>query len=902
MNRGVRLPQANKWVLIDGHSLAYRAFYALPPDLATSSGQVTNAVYGFTSMLIKVMEELRPGGLIVAFDKGRPRFRTERYDAYKAHRKPMPDELREQMDIIHAVLEALDIPFLEQEGFEADDVLATLTEMLPRDSEVFIVTSDRDALQLVSERVKVVTNRKGITDIVVYDMQGVKEKYGVEPGQIVDYLALKGDASDNIPGVPGIGEKTAAALIEEYGSLDKIYEHVAEIKAGKARKALEENREAAFMSRELATMRRDVPVEEGDTAYWELKPWDEDALRRLFDSLEFRKLYERLAAVRTQLFPGVRGEEAAEEEPPGIDRIDINDANVLEEALRQSRDAGTLSLYAHIEGEGFTRGRMDAVSVACRGRVFRFKLDEKKEREFFGEYMSNISGAPGLSLACYRGKDVMVQCSKLSPALPSFDFDVELASYLVNPSGSKHDLESSAQHYLDLTLMPGTSGQLDLLEEEEAAADRDMRYAIVVDRLIEPLEADLNLRGLRPLYEDVEMPLQEVLAEMEIKGIRLDKGILAAMQSELEEELSGLEERAYELAGERFNLNSPQQLSRILFEVLELPPLKRTKTGFATDINVLTALAQMHPIAEILVRYRELSKLLNTYVCALPRLVDPGTGRLHACFNQAVTATGRLSSSSPNLQNIPVRTALGKTIRKAFLPSSTDGVILSADYSQIELRVMAHFSGDESLRRAFAEDHDIHASTAAEVFDVPFDEVTSEQRRKAKAINFGIIYGISPFGLAEQLGIDQEEAESYISEYFREFPGVRAFLDHQVEEATRCGYVTTILGRRREIPELMEGNVRLRRLGERLAFNTPIQGSAADIIKVAMLRIHRRLTESGCGSHMILQVHDELVFDMEASEEDEVREIVRHEMESACELDVPLKVDMGAGPSWYDVK
>jgi len=896
------LTESRRWVLIDGHSLAYRAFYALPPDMATSSGQLTNAVYGFTSMLIKVLEELRPQGVMVAFDKGRPRFRTERFAGYKAHRKPMPDELREQLDIIHGVLQSLNIPALEMEGFEADDVLATITGVLPPDSEVFIVTSDRDALQLVDERVKVVSNRKGITDIVIYDEQGVKEKYGVEPRQIVDYLALKGDASDNIPGVPGIGEKTAASLLGEYGSLDKVYENIGKMKAGKARRALEEHRESAIMSRELATMRRDVPLEGEEAGGWEFKPWDDESVRHMFDSLEFRKLYERLQGLKAQLFPGLGGEDVAREEPRNAERRDIDDERGLREVLEVCRERGELALFARISGEGYTRGSMESASVACGGMVYRFDLDDEGVRALFGAFLGEITNAPGWRIASYRGKDVMVQCARLYSSYPRFDFDVELASYLVDPSGSKHDLESSALRYLDLQLAPCPAGQLDLLQEEEAAADQDARCADAVERMVEPMQADLNLRGLRDLYEEVEMPLQEVLAEMEIRGIRLDTGMLAAMRDELEDELAGLEEQACELAGERFNLNSPQQLSRILFEVLELTPLKRTKTGFATDINVLNALAEVHPIADVLVRYRELSKLLNTYVVALPRMVDAVTGRLHACFNQAVTATGRLSSSNPNLQNIPVRTALGKTIRKAFLPTSADGLILSADYSQIELRVMAHLSGDENLRRAFAEDRDIHASTASEVFDVPFEAVTPEQRRKAKAINFGIIYGISPFGLAAQLGIDQEEAERYITEYFREFPGVRAYLDRQVEEAARTGCVITILGRRREIPELAVGNVRLRRLGERLAFNTPIQGSAADIIKVAMLRIHRRLREVDLISRMILQVHDELVFDVERGEEPEVREIVRREMESACDLDVPLKVDMGVGPSWYDVK
>jgi DNA polymerase I len=892
----------DRWVLIDGHSLAYRAFYALPPDLATTSGQLTNAVYGFTSMLIKVMEEFKPHAVIVAFDKGKPEFRTERFAEYKAHRKPMPDELRDQMDLIHGVLDSLGIPFLEEEGFEADDVLATLTDILPQDAEIYIVTSDRDAMQLVDERVKVIANRKGISDIAVFDARGVKDKFGVDPGQIVDYLALKGDTSDNIPGVPGIGEKTAAALIGEYGSLDDVYEHIREIKAGRARKALEDNRDSALMSRELATMRHDVPIEVKGASNWDLKPWDEQAVRRVFDSMEFRKLYERLASLKMQLFQASQDVKEEAVDRHADSRVDVMDKAGLEQVLRCCKETGEMSLFARIQGEGYTRGHMDSINVACGGRVFRFSLDKKKGVDLLGVFLEHISSTPGLRLNCYCGKDIMVQCYKLYSFYTRFDFDVELASYLVNPSGSKHDIESSALHYLGLSLAAVPSGQLDLLQDEEAIADHDIRCTMALEELVEPLQSDMNARELRPLFEDVEMPLQEVLAEMEAGGIRLDAGILAAMQVELEKELSALEEQACELAGERFNLNSPQQLSRILFEVLELPPLRRTKTGFATDINVLTALSEVHPIAGILVRYRELSKLLNTYVCALPKLIDPSTGRLHACFNQAVTATGRLSSSNPNLQNIPVRTALGKTIRKAFIPTSQDGFILSADYSQIELRVMAHLSGDEGLRLAFEEDRDIHASTASEVFGVPFGEVTAEQRRKAKAINFGIIYGISPFGLSGQLGIEQEEADRYISEYFREFPGVRDFLDRQVEEATRTGYVTTLLGRRREIPELAEGNLRLRRLGERLAFNTPIQGSAADIIKVAMLRIHERLKEGGYGSRMILQVHDELVFDVATNEEEALRDLVRQEMESACELDVPLKVDMGLGPSWYEVK
>lgn len=896
------MTEGKRCVLIDGHSLAYRAFYALPPDLSTSAGQVTNAVYGFTSMLIKVMEEFVPQSVIVAFDKGKPEFRTEVFADYKAHRKPMPDGLREQMDIIHAVLEALGIPIFEEEGYEADDVLATLTARLPEHDEVLIVTGDRDALQLVNERVKVIANRKGITDIIAYDPETVKEKHGVDPGQIVDYLALKGDSSDNIPGVPGVGEKTAASLIAEYGSLDEIYEHIGDMKAGKIKKALEENLESALLSRELARMRSDVPIPEKGKTGWQLQPWDEEEVRRVFDSLEFRKLYGRLMDLKPLLFPHEREDDPDEERLEPLQSRAVENQADLEELLGSCKATGELSLYAHLEGEGYTRGSMDAVSVATGGGVYRFDVADEAERLHLQTFLHEIKENSGWRLNGYRGKDIMVQCARLCGTYPVFDVDVELASYLINASGVKHDLENAVPRYLGRALAERPAGQLDLIQEEQARAEEDIQRAFAVDRLVPHLEAEINNRDLRSLFEDIEMPLQVVLAEMEIRGVRLDSELLATMQVQLQDEIAGLEEHAYELAGEGFNLNSPQQLSHILFEVLRLEPIKRTKTGFATDVSVLTALKEQHPIADVLLRYRELSKLLNTYISALPRLVDPTTGRLHACFNQTVTATGRLSSSNPNLQNIPIRTPLGKNIRKAFLPTADDGFIISADYSQIELRVMAHLSGDQGLKEAFEENLDIHASTASEVFDVPFEEVTSEQRRKAKAINFGIIYGISPFGLSEQLGIDRDEAEVYINEYFVQYPGVRSFLDRQVEEATRTGCITTLLGRRREIPELAQGNVRMRRLGERLAFNTPIQGSAADIIKVAMLHVHRKLLEGAYRSRMILQVHDELVFDVEDEELEEVRELVRREMEGAYDLDVALKVDIGTGPSWYDVK
>jgi DNA polymerase-1 len=903
IKEAISVAKSERYVLIDGHSLAYRAFYALPSELATSSGQLTNAVYGFTSMLIKVLEETRPRSVIVAFDKGKPHFRTEKFEEYKAHRKPMPEELREQMDIIHALLEALGIPCLEEEGFEADDVLATLTEAIPQDKEIFIVTGDRDALQLVDDRVRVIANRKGITDIVVYDHRLVREKYGIEPEQIVDYLALKGDTSDNIPGVPGIGEKSAAALINEYGNLDAVYDHLDEITNKRWRKALEENRQSAYLSRELARMRRDVPVaDKWRQQEWELKPWDEQAVQRLFSSLEFKKLYERLAALKSSLFGDAMGTNIEECALRPKSETTITDLSRLEELRRDYRAAGELSLYAELEGEGFTSGRIASLSAAVGGHVYYLDLDEEGATSLLDMLLNMLDEDREVRLNCYRGKDIQVQLAKAAGHYPQFDFDVQLASYLVNPAGVRHDLENALSHYLGLSLQHAPVGQMGLLEEKNEKCSRNMVMALAIERLVPHLEAEMNLKELRALHNEVEIPLQRVLADMEIKGVRLDTEALKVMQTNLEEEMRELEERVFELAGESFNLNSPQQLSRILFEVLRLTPVKRTKTGYATDISVLNALKDQHPIIEPLSRYRELSKLLNTYVVALPRMVDKSTGRLHTSFNQAVTATGRLSSSNPNLQNIPVRTPLGGMIRKAFLPTSDDGAIISADYSQIELRILAHLSGDLGLKKAFEKNLDIHTATASEVFGVPLDQVSSELRRRAKAINFGIIYGISPYGLSEQLDITQEEAESYIQSYFQKYPQVRQFMDMQAREAAARGYVLTLLGRRREIPELATGNVRMRRFGERLAFNTPIQGSAADIIKLAMLRVYRRLKEEACSSHMILQVHDELVFDVAPGEVEKVKRLVVEEMERAYELDVPLSVEVGVGPSWYDAK
>ncbi len=890
------------YVLVDGHSIAYRAFFALPPDLKTSTGQLTNAVFGFTSMLIKLLEELRPTHLLVAFDKGRPEFRLERYEEYKAHRKPMPDELRDQLGMIKAVLETMGIPVVEVEGYEADDVIATLVEKLPEEGKVYVVTGDRDALQLVRPGVKVVATRKGITDIIVYDEQGVRERFGVEPSQIVDYLALKGDASDNIPGVEGIGEKTASRLLQKFGSLDGVYSNLEQVEGERWKKLLEAHKEEAYLSRELAGLRRDVPLPPDLLASARLKPWDREKVSALFSSLEFRTLYRRLESLG-ETFPFRQDGNAsvAVETRPALEtRVQLRGEGELGELLESAAVSRRISIYPNIQGEGYTEGKLVGLGFFTGEKGFHLDMALSGAQGMLSRLLEELPGT-GAEVYGFRVKDFMVQAFKLTGTFPGEIFDVQLAAYLVDPSAVSHDLERCCARFLREVPFPKETGQLNLLVEEQAG-ETEIEKAMAVWRLKEPVEAEMSSRGLSRLFHELERPLQVVLAEMEINGIRIDTACLKEMERELDKELSHLEREIHALAGHPFNLNSPQQLSRVLFQELGLNPIKKTKTGYATDFSVLQALRGQHPVIDLLLRYRELSKLKGTYVTSLLKLVNPTTGKLHTCFNQTVTATGRLSSSNPNLQNIPIRTESGRNIRKAFLPDVSGGSLLSADYSQIELRVLAHLSGDEALIRAFESDMDIHAITASEIFGIPQERVDPEARRKAKAVNFGIIYGISPQGLGEQIGVSPEEAGKYIEAYFRRFPRVKEFLDQQVARAASQGYVTTLLGRIREVREILEENVRLRRLGERITLNTPIQGSAADIIKLAMLRIHERLRREGLGSKLVLQVHDELLLDVPPGEEVEVQEVVREEMEGAFPLRVPLKVEISMGPTWYDAK
>jgi DNA polymerase-1 len=893
--------EKKRYVLIDGHSLAYRAFYALPTTLTTSSGQVTNAVYGFVSMLIKLLSDFQPDSLVVAFDRGRPAYRLEQYAEYKAHRPPMPDTLREQIEIIKGLLETMGIAQLEMEGYEADDLLATLAANLDRaGSQAFIVTSDKDILQLVDDNVRVVANKKGLTDIVIFDRPQVIERFGVPPEHIADFLALKGDASDNIPGVSGVGDKTATQLIQAYGGIDEIYAHLDEIKSEKTRKLLLAGKEDAFLSRNLARLVADLPVELDPRAFL-LNAWDREAVRRLFEQLEFRTLFTRLEGLADRLFPSsppVKSEKRVSEPPPAAAEVVIRDASQLASLSEKARAAGTIYVYMDQEGAGYSGVSLRGLAMVAGDDSFFLDCEDYDlVRNCFHSLI-----ASGARWVTHAAKDLQLHLLKYGFDAPVFSFDSELAAYLLDPTSLDYRFERLARDCLRLELEEDTTRQLSLDAATATDSGEILRRAHCLEGLEQVLVARLNEVNLADLNSNLELPLQAVLARMECAGVRIDVPFLKTLSQETGERLLELEEEIHRLAGEPFNVNSPQQLSRVLFEVLELPVVKKTKTGYSTDMEVLEALAEQHPIVPLVLEVRELSKLKGTYLDALPRLVDPTSGRLHTSFNQTVTATGRLSSSSPNLQNIPVRSQAGIRVRQAFIPGRDEDFLLVADYSQIELRILAHLSGDAGLIEAFAQDLDIHAATASEVFGVPLGQVTSEHRRRAKAINFGLLYGMGAHGLSRQINVTDAEARQYIQMYFERYPRVKEYLEEEVQRATQNGYVETILGRRRRLPELLSPEGRMKSLGVRLAMNSPIQGSAADVIKLAMLALDDALRVEGLRSRLILQVHDELLLDTVADERDRVASLVREKMEGALEISVPLRVELSIGKNWKEAK
>jgi DNA polymerase I len=864
--------------LLDGHSLSYRAFFALPPSLATTSGQVTNAVYGFTSMLIKLLSEDKPDYLVVAFDKGRPTVRLEQYADYKAGRKEAPDEFRQQLGLIREVLETLRIPIVEVEGYEADDAIATLAvRAAERGLEAVIVTADRDFFQLVRPGIQVMFNRRGISDIVTYDVDAVTQRFGLPPEKYLDYVALKGDHSDNIPGVPGVGEKTASKLIQDYGDVQSVLDHASELK-GRTRAGIEAAGQDLIRNKELVRLNCDLDLELDPEASV-IGEWDQDAVRRLFNSLEFRTLLERLEDVERAAKPKV---EAAS--------LDVRTGQPGELHALLSSTTPTAA-FPHIDDGGLTGM---ALSPGAGQAVF---VPFDRIPDELAEWLGRADAPKWV----HDAKDFQTALLSEGHPLEGVAFDTLLAGYLLDPAEASYPLDELSRTYLGLDVLGEVEGE----QEGQLFADPSKRAggsAAAVGLLTPVLQERMERAGLSRLLAEVEMPLSSVLARVQAAGVRIDVPYLQEMSESLGDQMATLEQDIYRHAGEPFNIGSPPQLASILYDKLHLPILKRTMKGRApsTDADVLEKLREQHPIVEALLRYRELSKLKSTYLDALPPLVNPRTGRLHTTYNQVGAATGRLSSVNPNLQNIPVRGEVGRQIRRAFVPGDQDRVLLVADYSQIELRVMAHLSGDEAMAEAFAAGKDFHAATAAKVFGVPEDDVDGAMRSRVKQINYGLPYGMNAYGLASRIGIAVDEAAEFIDAYFAQFPRIREFLDRQVARAAAEGFTETILGRRRYLPELQAANPRVRDMGRRMALNAPIQGGAADIMKLAMIKVDAELAASGLDCVMVLTVHDELVFDVAEGDLDRSAKLVTEAMETAYPLTVPLKVDVGSGRDWAE--
>jgi len=872
-----------KFLIIDGNSLVYRAFFALPL-LQTRQGLYTNAVYGFATMLLRLLEEEKPDYVAVAFDQGKVTFRHEKFAAYKATREKTPGELSEQFAHVHSLLAALAIPIVEKGGFEADDLIGTLAkEAVKKGISPLIVSGDADVFQLVGTPAEVIYTRRGITQVERYTEKELEEKYGLTAEQFIDYKGLKGDTSDNIPGVPGVGEKTALKLLKQFGTMAGIYDHLDEIN-GKLRTVLEQFREQAFLSRELATIVTDVPLNFDPSLFVRKEP-DLVRLRKIYEELEFRSLAERLPQ---EIKIGEC--EAAVREP--YRTVECADGRAeLTAALEKADYVAILALPHSFSWQDDPRG----VAVAVRNATYYLPLTETAEAK---KILAAFSGK-NRQMIVYDGKAWQNLCWRLFGTEPENSFfDVSLAAYLLNPLENGYEPQRLAELYLQRQLPAFPAKKADALQEQSFSC----AAARALYDLSPVLREKLSDFALDKLYYELELPLSAILAGMERTGIAVDLPTLEALRVELKERILVLESEIYVMAGQEFNLNSPKQLGQILFEKLRLPALKKTKTGYSTDAEVLEELAPYHEIVNKLLQYRTLTKLLTTYLEGLSKLVNAKTGRIHTTFNQTVTATGRLSSTEPNLQNIPIRMEEGRRVRSAFVPGAKGKILLSADYSQIELRILAHISGDKVLRESFCNAEDIHQRTAAEVFAVSPSAVTREMRDRAKAVNFGIIYGISDYGLSRQLGISRQDAKTYISRYLERLPGVRRFIQNIVQEARENGYVTTILNRRRYLPEINSKNFNLRGFAERTAMNTPIQGSAADIIKLAMLRVAKGLPAFGGQAQMILQVHDELVFEVEETVVAEVAKFVRFEMESAILLSVPLTVDLKGGSNWAQMQ
>jgi len=877
-----------KFYLIDGNSYVYRAFFAIR-GLSDLKGRPTNAVFGFTNMLLKILREKKPDGIVVAFDAGRKTKRHDIYPEYKANREATPDELISQMPIVKDVVRAMNIRQFEAEGYEADDILAAMAARAEKDgAEVYVVSSDKDMLQTVTDKVKIYDPMKdkliGIDDVIA--------RFGVPPARVTEYMALVGDASDNVPGVKGVGEKTAKALLQEFGNLEELVEKAGSIKKPRLRKLITEGKDNIWLSKKLVELDYDAPVDaRTDELRTEEPDWTE--LRRMFLELGFSSLMKLLPDEASPII------EKDYECVTDIDRLKKVLSAVKDDIAFDTEATGTDPLTAKLVGFSFMAPGQEAVYVPLRHEGGEGQIDPGLALKELGSVISdNKISKTGHNLKydimLLEGEGIETRADKL--------YDTMLASWLLNPERQSHSLENVSLEHLHRTKRPykeiagdGSFAEVDIKEATPYAA-MDADLALELKEKLFPL---LREQGMEEVYLNIEMPLIRVLATMEKAGVHVDTALLEKAGAELDGEMKTVEQRIYFLAGHEFNINSPKQMGQVLFEELGLTPGKKKKTGYSTDVSVLEDLAHEHELPGEVLQYRQLSKLKNTYTDVLPGLVNPLTGRLHTTLRQTGTSTGRLSSSDPNLQNIPVRGEWGTRIRQCFT-AAPGHVLVSADYSQIELRVLAHMSGDEALLRAFRDGEDIHTRTAAEIFGTGPEAVSTEMRRVAKTVNFGVIYGISSFGLSQQLGIPRYEADKYIRLYFERHSGIEVFISRMTDEGSELGYVSTLYGRRRPVPELRSRNRNTRMFGERLAMNSPIQGTAADIIKLAMIDVDRGLLKNGLRTRMVLQVHDELLLESPEEEADEAASLLRDSMEGAAELKIPLKVELGTGKNWAE--
>ena len=905
-----------KLLLIDGNSIMNRAFYGIMGSkmLITKDGKYTNAVYGFLAIMFKIMEDLNPDYMAVSFDLSKPTQRHQMYEGYKANRHGMPNELAEQMPIIKEILKAMNIDIVEKEGYEGDDVLGTLAKYGEKNKlDVTILSGDRDTFQLITKKIKIRIPRTkaGKTETEDYDIEKVKEEYGLEPKKLIEVKGLQGDTSDNIPGVPGIGAKTAINLIKKYGSIEKLYKSIEEGKddlKGKQKENIIANKEMALLSKELGTINVNVPIDD-TLENLKVEEWDKQEVLRIFQELNFKRYIER--------FNLLEGEETSKVKTDLKNIFEIQDDISIETAIKEVKKIGKAIYYLGLEDtnnqEQIIKSYINSISIYNNKENKVYYI--KKQDEKFDSMIKQIFEDETIEKFGYEMNYIYIILKQMGINPKNMKFDVTIAGYILNPTDGKYPidklcdeyLEISTEEYLKANGADSQDAQITLFDNNDNNTQnneekyRQSLYAYCTWKLSEVMSKKIEEINCKDLFENIDMPTVEVLGDMQWNGMHIEEDELNEFGLTLRDGIDLLTQEIYNLAGQEFNINSPKQLGEILFEKLKLPVVKKTKNGYSTDVDVLEKLKKEHPIIEKILDYRQLAKLNSTYVEGIKPYINPKTKRIHSFFHQTITATGRISSTEPNLQNIPTRIEFGKRLRKVFKPAEGN-VYIDADYSQIELRVLAHMSKDKHMIEAFKNNEDIHKQAASKVFNIPIDEVTKEQRSSAKAVNFGIVYGISEFGLGEQLGIGRKKAKEYIEQYLTEYPGVRKFMNTSVEQAKKLGYVETLFHRRRTIKELSSNNYMVRQFGERAAMNTPVQGTAADIMKIAMIKVYNELKRRNLKSKIVLQVHDEMMVEAPKDEVEQVKKLIQESMETAVKLEVPLLVEVSEAENWYECK